>query len=64
MEGITQDGLFNFIVKWGIRRERGGLVDFEKPWFTFVVDHYVETQDLKAHRAVYVFRLARTVKMT
>ena len=60
-ESIYKEVLFNFCVQGGVTVEGGGVVHFEEPGLTFGVDHDVEAEDLEAHVAVQVTRLARPV---
>ena len=55
--------LLDLVVEGTVRLKRRHLVDFDERRLQFVINHDVESQDLKAHAILNVVRLARTVQM-
>lgn len=60
-ESISQYLLLYFIVEPWVSLEWWRLIYFDQPWLEIVVNHNVETQDLKTHGVVVVIWLARPV---
>lgn len=57
-DGIVNNSEFYFVVKWAICGERRHLVDFDKRWLKFVINHDVEAEDLETERIVHIIGVA------
>ena len=56
--------MLNEGIQWGIRRETGGVIDFQQQWFKVFSDEDIEAQNMKAHIARILLGLAVTVLVT
>mmetsp|Transcript_25336 Transcript_25336/g.41285 ORF Transcript_25336/g.41285 Transcript_25336/m.41285 type:complete len:340 (-) Transcript_25336:376-1395(-) len=63
VETVLQDLMFHLMIKFRLRGKGGRMVHLQQPRLQLLIQHHVETQDLKAHAVVDIFWLATVVKV-
>lgn len=60
-EGVLDKTVLDLVVEWGVGGETGRVVDLDHVGLTLVIDHHIQAQDVEAHVAGVVLRLAELV---
>lgn len=62
-ECVLDQSKLNFVVKRSVSGKRWRMVDLNKLWLFFMIEHHIEADHMKAHTVRVVFRLAALVLM-